>query len=188
MKLVYTGTTTEYKVKIAAIKSNVLQVLGNLPMKEKGFKLIDDEGNEYDYSAYKTLYRAVQGGYQYSNDGETWDEPTKTITVSVDWSDDVDAEGYRPESVDVTVKFGDTVIEVATLSEENEWHKKYANVPESHEYTVEADDIENYTTEISGTTVIYTMVAPYVPSVEEQLVLMEEMVMDLDERVSALEG
>ena len=49
MKLQYIGTTTKYNVEVIAIAFNIVEILGTLPMKEKGFKLIDDDNNEYDY-------------------------------------------------------------------------------------------------------------------------------------------
>ena len=187
MKLTYKGEKTQYEVSVQAIKINVLEVDGNLPMKEKGFILTDEDGVEYDYTAYKTLYRAITGGYQFSNNGEVWDEPTRTITVSILWRDADDAEGYRPESVPVVVRDGETIIDEILLSDENEWMNQYPDVPESHDYSVEADDIVNYNLEISGTTVTYSLEAPLEPTMEEMMSELMDYCIDLDERVSARE-
>lgn len=188
MKLIYAGTTTQYMVDVAAIKGNVIQVLGSLPMKEKGFKLIDDEGTEYDYSKFKTLYREVEGGYQYSNDGETWEEPTKEVTVAVDWHDDNNKEGYRPGMVTVTVIDGDTAIDNLRLSESNNWQKTYTDVPVSHVYTITASNIANYKLTVNETTADYELETPKEPTVEEMLAELTNIVLELDERVYALEG
>ncbi len=187
MKLQYIGTTTKYDVEISAIKSNVIQVIGSLPMKEKGFNLYDSRGNIYDYSAYKTLYRAVTGGYQFSNNGETWDEPHKTVSAIVIWQDEDNFEGYRPSEVTITVKDNGSIIDDPVMSDDNEWKKDYS-ILESHELTVEADAVTNYEMTIDGSTVTYQMEMPLEPTVEEQIALLEEVVMDLDDRVSALEG
>lgn len=187
MKLVYVGTKTKYEVEVKAIKANVLEVDGDLPMKEVGFTLIDDDKIEYDYTAYRTLYRSVEGGYQFSNDGEVWDEPTKTVTVAAAWNDKDDYEGLRPESVTVRVFDGEIFIEDVILCEENEWKKDYDDVPESHTFAVEAVDVDNYEMAVSGTTVTYTMEAPYEPSTDEVIGELTDMIIELDERVSALE-
>ena len=189
MKLVYVGEKTQYTVELKAILPNVIEVSGNYPMKEKGFDIICDDGSVLDYRAYSTLYRTIQTGvYQFSNDGTHWEEPTHDIVVSVTWMDDEDYEELRPESVDVTVKFGDETVEVLTLSSETEWKKTYPNLPMSVSYTVEADDVDNYNMEITGTTVTYKMEKPLEPTISEQLAEIQDMLIDLDERVYNLEG
>ena len=188
MKLTYIGEAISYDVEIKAIKSNVLQVTGpGLMMKETGF-ILNDGVNDYDYSAYSTLYRTVNYGYQYSNNGEIWVEPTKTVTVSAEWNDDGDIRGVRPSSVKVSVFDNETSIGTVTLNAKNEWTKEYVNVPESHIYTISAPDVNEYTRDIENTTVIYNMVRPYEPSVAEQLDELTNAIIDLDERVYNLEG
>lgn len=187
MKLQYIGYKTKYNVEIAAVKENVMEVLGNFPMKETGFLLIDED-TEYDYSAYSTLYRTVDGGFQYSNDGEVWVEPTRDITVQIVWQDRDDYEELRPVSVEVSVTDGNELIEQITLSAQNEWKKTYQSVPQSHSYTASAVDVENYTMETNGSVIIYTIEAPYEPSTDELVSEMMDIVIDLDARVSALEG
>lgn len=188
MRLQYIDTSIYFDVEIQAIKPNVLQVTGNgLPMEETGFILLDDEDNVYDYTAYKTLYRAITGGFQYSNDGETWVEPTKTVTVSIDWRDDDNILKLRPSSVKVSVFDNEQSIGSVTLNEKNGWTKVYDNVPETHIYTVTANDIAQYQKEINETTIVYTVDQPYEPTIEEQLAELLDVVAELDERVYALE-
>lgn len=188
MKLQYIGTSALYDVTIKAIKSNVIEALGaNLVAKEVGFMLIDDLGNEFDYSAYSTLYRTVSGGFQFSNDGEVWIEPTKTVTVQAVWNDEEDSRGIRPSSVKVTVFDNETSIGNVTLNAKNNWSKSYENVPQSHTYTITAPEETGYDREVSGTTVTYSIQAAYEPTVEEQLEELNMAVVDLDERVYTLE-
>ena len=156
MKLQYIDTSIYYDVDIMAVLPNVLQVTGpKLIMKESGFILIDDNGNEYDYSAYSTLYRTVEGGFQYSNDGTVQVEPTKTVIVKIEWNDNEDYEKERPKSVKVEVFDDDVSIGTVTLNSKNNWTKEYDNVPESHEYSVIAPEIEHYITFIVDTTINY---------------------------------
>ena len=188
MKLTYIGESVSYDVDISAIKTNVIQALGStLIPKETGFMLTDDAENEYDYSAYSTLYRTVEGGYQFSNDGEIWVEPTKTVTVQAIWNDDDDEKGVRPSSVKVNVFDDEQSIGTVTLNAKNNWTKLYENVPQSHNYTVTAPDCTGYDKVISGTIITYDVQQAYEPTVEEQLEELTDMVIDLDERVYALE-
>ncbi len=188
MKLQYLGTSTKYDVEVMAVSSNIVEVQGALPMKEKGFRLFDDKGNEYNYADFKTLYRAIQGGYQYSNDGEIWEEPTKDVDVKIEWRDDDDAEGMRPEEVTLSVADGGVVIEELVLTADMEWHKVYHGILESHELTVEGSAVTNYQYDVEETTVMYTLQKPHVPTIEEQIEEIMDFLEQLDERVYILEG
>lgn len=156
MKLIYVDTSIYYDVDVMAILPDVIQVTGpKLIMKESGFILIDEEENEYDYSEYSTLYRTVEGGFQYSNDGSIWVEPTKSVTVEINWNDNEDYEKVRPKSVKVEVLDGETSIGTVTLNSKNNWTKVYDNVPESHEYNVNAPEVDHYMLNIRGTLINY---------------------------------
>lgn len=188
MKLTYIGESILYDVTITAITPNIVQALGNsLIPRESGFMLTDNDGNEYDYSMYKTIYRPVEGGYQFSNDGEIWVEPTTTVTVQIVWNDSDDVKGIRPSSVKVSVFDNETPIGTVTLNAKNNWTKVYENVPESHLYTVTAPDYDGYDQNIVDTTIYYSYKQAYEPTVEEQLEEITDMLIDLDERVHALE-
>ena len=57
------------------ISEHVVEVLG-LEQNISGFKLLRENGRLHgDYSAYTTLYRTVDGGFQYSDDGSVYVEP-----------------------------------------------------------------------------------------------------------------
>ena len=159
MKLQYIGTSIFYDVDVMAILPNVIQVTGSrLIMKESGFILIDDEDNEYDYSDYSTLYRTVDGGFQYSNDGSIWIEPTKSITVKITWNDSEDHDKVRPSSVAVEVFDNRASIGTVTLSLNNNWTKVYENVPESHDYSVNPPEVEHYTSTVRDTYIDYNYI------------------------------
>ncbi len=188
MTLQYVGIPETYEVLVSAIKSNVIQVSGeDLPMKEKGFTLIDGE-NEYDYTAYNTLYRATaQGTYQYSNDGERYEEPTRDVLVEIAWDDADNAAGLRPNSVKVTVADGSQLVGTVTLKDENDWQKVYPNVPVSHIYTVSSADIDNYNKEIDDTLITYDLIRPYEPTAQEQIDDLMAVIAELEERIRELE-
>lgn len=190
MKLVYKGTKVKYDVELKAIKENVVEVDGDFPMREVGFKVFDDTG-EYNYYDYCTLYRETPEGYQFSNNGEVWIEPTKTVSVNVVWNDTEAEEPARAESVNVDVydefKANRTYIDTAHLTEANEWTKSY-DIKESHSLSIVCDqDVPGYNKEVSGTTVTYNFKQPYQPTIEEQLEEINALLLELDERVYLLE-
>lgn len=72
----YEGLKTEYTVAFSRISDHVIQLLGDFPAKAKGFTL-SREGKEdnWDYSAFNTIYREIDGGVQFSDDGSVYVAP-----------------------------------------------------------------------------------------------------------------
>jgi hypothetical protein len=79
LNLQYVGEVKKYEVSFTYIGDNVVQIEGNFPAKTKGFNLtrINHPGTFVgDYTEYKTIYKQVEGGYQFSNNGTTYPETT----------------------------------------------------------------------------------------------------------------
>lgn len=72
----YIGLKNEYEVEYSKLSSHIVQVKGDFPAKNKGFTL-SRQGKEdtWDYSEYTTIYREVEGGVQFSNDGSVYVAP-----------------------------------------------------------------------------------------------------------------
>lgn len=72
----YNGLKTEYPVNFKKVSSNIVRIIGEVPAKTHGFTL-SRPGKEdaWDYSTYKTIYREMEGGIQFSNDGSVYVEP-----------------------------------------------------------------------------------------------------------------
>lgn len=72
----YEGLKTEYAVIFSRMSNHVIQLLGDFPVKTKGFTL-SREGKEdnWDYSEFTTIYRVIDGGVQFSNDGSVYIAP-----------------------------------------------------------------------------------------------------------------
>lgn len=70
LEMKYKNSGHKYKVEFSIVALHVLQLLGDFPIKEEGFTL-SREGKEdnWDYSGYTTVYREVEGGVQFSDDG-----------------------------------------------------------------------------------------------------------------------
>lgn len=78
IKLKYIGSKTEYNVGFSKVSAHVVQILGDLSFKNKGFYLSRIEKEDaWDYSEYTTLYRKIEGGLQFSDDGSVYTEPQK---------------------------------------------------------------------------------------------------------------
>lgn len=77
--LKYLNELSTYPVSFKNISQNIVQITGDFPVKTSGFKL-SREGKEdnWDYSAYHTVYREVDGGVQFSNDGSVYIPPEPT--------------------------------------------------------------------------------------------------------------
>lgn len=86
----YKKLKTPYEVEFSRISGNVVQVLGDIPEKLAGFELYRPDGITLlgDYAAYKTVYRTVDGGLQFSDDGSVYPEipqtEKKTLAQRVD--------------------------------------------------------------------------------------------------------
>lgn len=74
----YIGTKSTYEIDFDIVNNHVVQITGNFPIKDKGFMLsrntIDDK---WDYSKYTTVYREIEGGAQFSDDGSVYVAPVK---------------------------------------------------------------------------------------------------------------
>lgn len=75
MKYIESDSDETYLVEFRK-KRNVVELKGDFPIKTTGFAL-SREGKEdnWDYSAYTTVYREIEGGVQFSNDGSVYVEP-----------------------------------------------------------------------------------------------------------------
>lgn len=72
----YIGDSAIYPVEFSAISNNVIELKGAFPVLTDGFYLSrPDYDDNWDYSAYTTVYREIDGGVQFSNDGSIYEPP-----------------------------------------------------------------------------------------------------------------
>lgn len=180
--LQYLNSDKKYEIEFTKTSEHVVTIKGEFPVKLDGFTLsrkgFDDK---WDYSKYVTLYRDIEGGAQFSDDGSEYVEPTKNVIVSVVWNDGDNAREIRPDHVDVQVNINEEKYEIIRLSDENDWQKEYDKVLAKDIYTIEASSVADYDKEIYGTTVTYStdVPQPYVPTIEE----LSEAIVDIYEMV-----
>lgn len=73
----YINSTTKYAVNFKTITSNIIEIKGNFPIQTDGIQISRDKMPDdiWDYSDYTTVYREIEGGAQFSNDGSVYIEP-----------------------------------------------------------------------------------------------------------------
>ena len=180
LSLNYVGEYDSYEVEFDR-NEHVVTLKGDFPIKTTGFYLSQPgKINDLNYTAFKTVYRVIAGGVQFSDDGSVWVEPTRDVTVQAVWDDHDDIERLRPESVAVTVN-GKVV-----MLEADAWSVTYAAIKESEVIEVtDAADIDGYDKTINGTTVAYhhEYIDP-TPSLEERVSDLEVAVCELADVIS----
>ena len=76
LKMKYIGDTESHIVDFRNLSSNIAQLSGDIPVKTTGFNMFKLDGSYLgDYSAYTTVYREIDGGVQFSNDGSVYVPP-----------------------------------------------------------------------------------------------------------------
>lgn len=72
----YVGSKTVYEVEFRKVSARIVELRGDFPAKDKGFTLSRDESeDEWDYRRFKTIYRKIDGGVQFSDDGSVYIAP-----------------------------------------------------------------------------------------------------------------
>lgn len=75
LSLKYLNEKEKHLISFNTVSKNVVQIRGDFPIKTSGFTLSREEKEDnWDYSEYTTIYREVDGGVQFSNDGSVWVE------------------------------------------------------------------------------------------------------------------
>ena len=179
LSLNYVGEYDSYEVEFDR-NEHVVTLKGDFPIKTTGFYLSQlGKINDLNYTAFKTVYRVIAGGVQFSDDGSVWVEPTRDVTVQAVWDDHDDIEGLRPESVAVTVN-GKVV-----MLEADAWSVTYEAIKESEVIEVtDAAAIDGYDKTINGTTVVYhhEYLDP-IPGLEERVNDLEIAVCELADAI-----
>ena len=81
LNLNYVKDEKKYEVSFDRISKKIVKIMGDFPIKELGFVLTRDGSNTIigDYSEYKTVYKEIEDGVLFSNDGSVYVEPTPKI-------------------------------------------------------------------------------------------------------------
>lgn len=105
----------------------------------------------------------------------------ENITVRIEWEDEDNALGLRPQTRAVTLNGSDGQTYSATLAEKDGWQHTFADLTtqrgaEVIYYSVDADDVTDYDKDVRGLTVTYTCTAK--PVADEEPIADEENLID----------
>lgn len=82
LNMKYVGEKTVYEVGFRKISNHAVEIQGDFPVKTKGFTLSRDESeDEWDYKRFKTVYRKIDGGIQFSDDESVYVAPPEPEPV-----------------------------------------------------------------------------------------------------------
>lgn len=119
---------------------------------------------------------------QPAEDAPAADEvKTENITVYIEWEDEDNAIGLRPQTLAVTLSGSDGQTYSATIAEKDGWQHTFADLTtqrgaEVIYYSVDADDVTDYDKDVRGLTVTYTCTAQ--PVADEQPAADDENLID----------
>lgn len=100
LKLKYLKCNTSYEVDFFYISENIVELQGDFPIKTFGFTLSRlDYDDEWDYSAFNTVYRTLENGVQFSNDESVYVEPELIPTLP-----NISFEPYEPTLAELQEK------------------------------------------------------------------------------------
>lgn len=111
----------------------------------------------------------------------------ENITVCIEWADEDNALGLRPQTLAVILNGSDGQTYSATLTEKEGWQHTFADLTtqrgaEVIYYSVDADDVTDYDKDVRGLTVTYTCTAKPIaeeePVIDEQPVAEDENLID----------
>lgn len=175
LNMQYVNDTENYEVSFDIISRNIVQVKGNMPVKTNGFILTrigNPEAFTGDYSDYTTVYKEVDGGVQFSNDGSVYVEPVPVVSFSTNGGGALDGE-----TVQEVKRYEDLVIPTPVAYEDYEFTQWSPGIPV-------IGDVEGSKTFVA----IFTSTLPVPdpePTLEERVAVVEE---DIQKINNALGG
>lgn len=73
LEMKYIGEDAVHQVSFRTVSGNVCELTGDFPVNSGGFTLSRSGANDdWDYSRYKTIYRKIKSGAQFSNDSSVF--------------------------------------------------------------------------------------------------------------------
>ena len=168
LKMQYIGEEKFHQVEFKNISSNVVQLLGDYPVKAVGFIMYKMNGQHLsDYSGFKTVYREVDGGYQFSNDGSVYIPPVSKVSFYSDGGGTLEGETMQEVN-----DYSELVVPTPMPDEDYEFSSWSPEIPAS-------GGVDGNTSFIA----IFTSTAPEPTpdsSIEERVGVLEEDVMKIN--------
>lgn len=125
LNLQYVNEKTYYQIIFKYLSENIVQITGDYPIKTKGFSLSRIGSPEViigNYSEYKTVYKKIENGAMFSNDGSVYVEPLKVVTFNAGFGGTLDGttrqEVYNYEDLIIPTPIADTDYEFTAWNPE----------------------------------------------------------------------
>lgn len=83
LNLQYLNEKTYYQVEFSYVDKNHVKITGKFPIKTKGFcitRIGEPEAFTGNYALYTTVYKEIEGGAIFSNDGSVYVEPIPKVS------------------------------------------------------------------------------------------------------------
>jgi len=139
-----------------SMQNNIITLTGNVPQNTSGFVAYTINDIVLgDYSDFTTIYRVLPDAVQFSNDGSVWVPPKKNVLIAASWDDGNDVKGIRPAEVAIDILLNGEKDKSIKLNSSMGWQYELTNVLESDEYTINVEDVTDYSYLINGTSVVY---------------------------------
>lgn len=173
----YMNDTNTYNVSFEKLNKNHVKIIGDIPIKTNGFvigRIGEPEAFTGDYSDYTTVYKEIDGGIIFSNDGSVYVEPIPVINFRTNGGGVLD--GVVMQEVNT---YEDLIVPTPIPNENYEFSYWSPEIPESGKI------------EYSSTfTAIFTSTLPE-PEVDDNLVARVETLEDdmkkLNEKLGGVE-
>lgn len=123
LNLTYIGQNKKYPVNFRIISEHIVEVTGDFPILDYGFILTrigDPNAFTGDYSLYGTVYRLLENGAQFSDDGSEYIPPEPTPVPVEPTLDEIRAnklseiESMKNQSIIEGVEYKDTIFTYST--------------------------------------------------------------------------
>ncbi len=176
LNLQYVNDTENHEVSFDIINQNIVQIKGNMPVKTNGFILTrigNPEAFTGDYSDYVTVYKEIDGGVQFSNDGSAYAEPIPVVNFRANGGGTLDGD-----TVQEVKRYEDLIIPTPVAYEDYEFTQWSPGIPV-------IGDVEGNKTFVA----IFTSTLPVPdpePTLEERVAIVEEDIQKINNAIGGI--
>lgn len=139
MKIKYENLKSEYEAEVKIISDHVIQLIGELPSTGSGFKVYRNDGLMLgNYSGFTTVYKSIEGGYQYSDDKSVYVEPVVPEVIIVEPTPEETAEQERQQKIaNITTKIQSLKATLKSLDYKNDKYLEQKELGLPLDYTIQ---------------------------------------------------
>lgn len=169
----YISDTKTYNVSFEKLNKNHVKILGDIPVRTNGFilgRIGEPEVFTGDYSEYTTVYKEIDGGVIFSNDGSEYVEPIPVVNFYTNGGGVLD--GVVMQEVNT---YEDLIVPTPIPNENYEFSGWIPEIPLSGEITVD-----------TSFNAIFTSMLPQPdiePTLEERVTVLEKDVQSINDTI-----